>query len=435
MIVLWSAFLLNRSRKLTDAFLLSSLAELERQTEKFLDKKWVYKNTIDLLKDLEEIFWHALKIKKVLIMSYEETAKYPKCLNYFHSYNKPLALSELQAEDVEGESHALVREVEDIGEVIFALDHGKKEGIYFLVLGKKESEHTITQDELRIINHILPKIALALQVLEYNRSLQEEVRIQTKELNLKNKELKVAYKKLQDVDQNKDNFLAIASHELRTPMTIIKGYSDLFLRDTFWSLSPDARSYMQKIYDNTESLIELVNNILDISKIEAGRFELLYEEVNIRELIQLSVENFETLYREKWIALILTNECQINTIRTDKSKFILICNNLLSNAYKFTDTGGKVEVHVTDGNNILTIQVKDTGKGIEPERIEHVFEKFNQMDNTNYTKKSIHGTGLGLHLCKQIIELLWWSIRAESTLGTGTTFLFSIPLHHVESAM
>ena len=91
----------------------------------------------------------------------------------------------------------------------------------------------MTQEELKIINRIIPKIALALQVLDFNSSLQEEVRIQTKTLNAKNRELEVAYQKLQDLDQNKDNFLAIASHELRTPMTIIKGYSDLFLNNTF----------------------------------------------------------------------------------------------------------------------------------------------------------------------------------------------------------
>ena len=151
---------------------------------------------------------------------------------------------------------------------------------------------------------------------------------------------------------------------------------------------------MQKIFDNTESLIELVNNILDISKIEAGRFEILWEEVNIKDVIQNCVENFEILYRDKGITLILTNECTLDTIVTDRSKFILICNNLLSNAYKFTETNGKVEFHAFLEAECLFIKITDTGKGIEKEKLDHIFEKFNQMDNTNYTKKSIHGTGL-----------------------------------------
>jgi two-component system cell cycle sensor histidine kinase PleC len=122
--------------------------------------------------------------------------------------------------------------------------------------------------------------------------LQEEVQRQTRELQ-------DAYQKLQDIDKNKDNFLAIASHELRTPMTIIKGYSDLFLQNTFGPMNPDARAYMQKIYNNTEALIELVNNILDISKIEAGRFEIVKKPVIINETISRICENFENLYREK----------------------------------------------------------------------------------------------------------------------------------------
>ena len=174
-----------------------------------------------------------MKIKRVEILSSDQTIRYPKCQNYFKSYRRPLVLSELEVEDVEGETLDLLVEVRKIGETIFSIDHGKREGSHFLVLGKKESEHTMTQEELKIINRIIPKIALALQVLDFNSSLQEEVRIQTKTLNAKNRELEVAYQKLQDLDQNKDNFLAIASHELRTPMTIIKGYSDLFLNNTF----------------------------------------------------------------------------------------------------------------------------------------------------------------------------------------------------------
>ena len=151
---------------------------------------------------------------------------------------------------------------------------------------------------------------------------------------------------------------------------------------------------MQKIFDNTESLIELVNNILDISKIEAGRFEILWQEVNIKDVIQKCVENFENLYREKGITLILTDVSEIDTITTDRSKFILICNNILSNAYKFTEKEGTVEFKVFVEASCLFVKVTDTGKGIEQERLDHIFEKFNQMDNTNYTKKSIHGTGL-----------------------------------------
>jgi two-component system, chemotaxis family, sensor kinase CheA len=198
----------------------------------------------------------------------------------------------------------------------------------------------------------------------------------------------------------------------------------------FGSLSPEARIYMEKIYNSTESLIDLVNNILDISKIEAGRFEIIKSETDIQKTIQLCIDNFRTLYKEKGIDLVLTNNSTITTIITDASKYTLICNNLLSNAYKFTESGGRVEFEVFDEHDRIYVRVSDSGKGIESDRMDHIFEKFNQADNGNYTKKSIHGTGLGLHLCKQITHLLGGEIFATSQIGIGSVFTFYIPITH-----
>jgi signal transduction histidine kinase len=131
-------------------------------------------------------------------------------------------------------------------------------------------------------------------------------------------------------------------------MTIVKGYSDMFLKDSFGTLSVDARRYMQKIYDSTESLIDLVNNILDISKIEAGRFEIVFTDVDIGVVVAKCRENFSTLYKEKNIELTLSDTSEKRILSTDASKLALICNNLLSNAYKFTKPGGKVSIEVFD---------------------------------------------------------------------------------------
>ena len=130
------------------------------------------------------------------------------------------------------ERRDIIEEVEKIGTIIFPIENIDTTEILLLVLGSKESEKSFSGEEIEAIQHILPKIALSLQVLEFNRSLKNEVKVQTTVLAKKNKEIEKAYEKLKEIDQNKDNFLAIASHELRTPMTIIKGYADLFLKDT-----------------------------------------------------------------------------------------------------------------------------------------------------------------------------------------------------------
>ena len=176
----------------------------------------------DLLFDIEEFFASGMKIKKSFIMNHSAVMRHPNCVLYFQKFRHPLVLSELEADSVEGETPLLIEEVRKMGEVILPLEKGIDGDFLFLVLGSKESEKNITEEELKIISRILPKITLAIQILEFNQSLQNEVQIQTKTLAKKNRELEVAYQKLQAIDQDKDNFLAIASHELRTPMTIIK---------------------------------------------------------------------------------------------------------------------------------------------------------------------------------------------------------------------
>lgn len=424
------AIILYRSRWFSGLFLISSLRDLEREAEIFLEKSSVYSNSVGLLWDLEIFFANGLKIHRVVILNTDLANKYPHSTRYFDKYRKPLILSELMTADIEGESSRLITEVGSLWESIFPIEGANRAERAMLILGTKDSEKSLTEWEIRIISRIIAKIALALQILEYNKSLQEEIRMRTQALHHKNKELEWAYLKLQQVDANKDNFLAIASHELRTPMTIIKWYSDLFLKELFGPLSPDARLNMQKIYDNTDSLIELVNNILDISKIEAGRFEIIKKEIPILDTIGKCVDNFRTLYSEKGIALVLTNQATLSTLYTDESKYTLICNNILSNAYKFTPAWWSVNIEVFEESSRLYVKVTDTWDGIGADRIGHIFEKFNQADNTNYTKKSIHGTWLGLHLCKQITHLLGWGISAISRIGTGSTFTFYIPIEH-----
>ena len=416
-----------RSQRISNFFLISSLASLERETEAFIQRKWVYKNVAELQSDLEGLFYRGVKIQIIRLIGDISALNYSHIIWYFEKYRKPLVLGELQNEEVEGESSGLIKEVRELGEAIFPIENTGGKGFFFLILGKKESEEQLTEKEVRIINRILPKVALAFQILEFNQSLQDEVKRQTKILNKKNEELQVANEKLKEVDKNKDNFLAIASHELRSPMTVIKGYSDLFLQDEFGPMTEAAKSHMKKIYGSTIQLIDLVNNILDISKIEAWRLEVEYKDISIASVLNGRIDNFSTLYKEKGIALTLTNKCTIDTMSTDESKFIILCNNLLTNAYKFTERGW-VNVEAWNSDENLFVSVTDTGKGIEKERLPHIFEKFTQTDSSSYTKKSIRGSWLGLYLCHLLIGLLGGTITAQSKQNTWSTFTFSLPL-------
>lgn len=419
--------LLFRSRKISSFFLLSSLQELEKEVTVFLTKKWVYKNTLELLSDLEIFFERGLKINRVSILQSSITKKYILTSKYFRTYRRPLILSELESERIEWVSKELTDEVRSMGRMIFPIEIWSKSDLLFLVIGQKQNGQKMTESEVIMVLRILPKIAMALQILKFNQSLQAEVKRKTHTLDEKNKELKDAYEKLKEIDYNKDNFLAIASHELRTPMTIIKGYADLFLKNTLWPLTENQSRYMKKIFESTEWLIDLVNNILDISKIEAWRMEIHKSQIALDEVINSSMESFLKICEEKWVSLQFINSLTENIIESDESKFRLILTNLLSNAYKFTPSGGSIIIKAINKMNELHISVIDTGMGIAPERLPFIFEKFNQSENVDYTKKSIKWTWLWLNLSKQVVEMLGGTIRAESNLDSWSTFVFTLP--------
>ncbi len=423
--------LLYRNRILGEAFLLESMRDMKHETTKFLERTSTFDDQKGLLKSLEEYFWKWIRVRHVAILKDKEKNTYPHISAYFQKNTYPLIRGSISKNPVSmslTERRELTEEVEKIGNIVFPIESMKKMNMTLLVLGSKESEKSYSGEEIQIIQNILPKIALALQVLEFNQSLKNEVKIQTNDIAKKNKELKNAYEKLKEVDQNKDNFLAIASHELRTPMTIIKWYADLFLKDTLWPLNESEKQYMKKIYDSTESLISMVNNILDISKIEAWRMRLNISSVNIHELIGKCINDFESMYTEKGIVLNLEDISSLEMIDTDDEKFRLIMNNLLSNACKFTLAWGKVNIEVSRKGSTLLIRICDTGIGISEKQVEHIFEKFSESNNNNYTKKSIRGTGLWLNLSKQLIEMLWGTIEVTSKEWSWSCFTLSLPI-------
>lgn len=420
--------LLIKSRKISSYFLLSSLQELEREVSIFLAKKWVYKNTLELLRDLELFFERGLKINRVSILQSSIARKYTHTSKYFHTYRRPLILSELETEQVEWETKELVEEVRAMWRMIFPIEIWSKSDLLFLVIWQKVTGQKITESEVMMILRILPKIAMALQILKFNQSLQAEVKRKTHSLDEKNRELKDAYEKLKEIDYNKDNFLAIASHELRTPMTIIKGYADLFLQNTLGPMTENQSRYMKKIFESTEWLIELVNNILDISKIEAWRMEIKMSKIVLRDVLHSTLEGFYKICEEKGIAIHLEDTVNINEIETDEQKFRLILTNLLSNAYKFTQSWWSIQVRINNTKKMLEVSITDTGMGISEDRLPYIFEKFNQSENVDYTKKSIKWTWLWLNLSKQVVEMLGGSIEARSIPGSWSTFTFSLPL-------
>ncbi len=232
--------------------------------------------------------------------------------------------------------------------------------------------------------------------------------------------------RLQELDRLKSAFLANVSHELRTPLTSIIGFTDLTLRSAGASLQEAARGNLERVKTNAAVLLQMINDLLDLSKIESGKMTLVLEPVDLGAVAREAVQSVEPLAREKGISLSTKVEGDPDRvrIRTDRLKVGQILLNLLGNAVKFTDQGC-VDVIVRPVDSGLEIVVKDTGIGISPSDIPLIFDAFHQVDASPTRRHG--GTGLGLSIVKKLAELLGGDTRVESAVGRGSTFTVRLP--------
>ena len=266
---------------------------------------------------------------------------------------------------------------------------------------------------------------------ELNENLEKKVLERTEEFEKINRELDRA-------NQIKGRFIANMSHELRTPLNSILGFSDVLLERTFGDLSENQERYIKNIFSSGKHLLELINNILDIAKIEAGKYEMIYETFSVDDVVAEVINIMKSFADNKFIEISVSIGEGIGTITADRIKLKQILYNLISNAIKFTPEGGLVRVDVTNEENvegrypwappgleIVRFSVRDTGIGIGPEDKERIFDEFEQA-NSSFSRK-YGGAGLGLALTKKLVELHGGNITVESNLGEGSTFTFLIP--------
>ena len=231
---------------------------------------------------------------------------------------------------------------------------------------------------------------------------------------------------LEIANQHKSEFLANMSHELRTPLNAVIGFSEVLQQGMVGELNDKQGEYVNYIHTSGSHLLSLINDILDLSKVEAGRMELELANFNV----PMAIDNALTLIRERASNHGITLECSIDAaiadIHADERKFKQILLNLLSNAVKFTRDGGRITVAARPVNNAVEVSVTDTGIGIAPEDCEAVFEEFRQVGQ--HSEGKAEGTGLGLALTKKFIELHGGRIWLTSTLGQGSTFAFTLPI-------
>jgi signal transduction histidine kinase/CheY-like chemotaxis protein len=246
-------------------------------------------------------------------------------------------------------------------------------------------------------------------------------------------EIGVANKELERVNRLKSEFLANMSHELRTPLNAIIGFSEVLQDTTFGPLNDRQQRYVGNVLESGRHLLALVNDILDISKVEAGYMELHREILDVKSLVAEVSERIVPLANNKRITLQIEPCGEAPLINADRARFVQILINLLSNAIKFTPPEGTVSVSYEAQSQLVAIAVKDTGIGIPVEDQARIFDEFEQVDSS--LGRTQEGTGLGLALTKRLVELHGGTIGVQSAPGEGSTFTVTVPRAEPETAV
>ena len=285
-----------------------------------------------------------------------------------------------------------------------------------IMVASAVTEEALTLDEVREI------LDEASQVVAYSHRLER----QSRELEAATAELRAANEKLKQLDRLKDDFMSTVTHELRTPLTSIRAFSEILLAEPEVELA-ERKKFLGIITRETERLTRLINQVLDLAKIESGRAEWHVTRVDLNEVVADTLAGMSQVFKEKGLAIAATLPERVPAVRADLDRLIQVLLNLLSNAVKFCEPNkGRIEVAVSEHAGYVRIDVRDNGPGISPENQKVVFDKFRQVGDTLTNKPS--GTGLGLHISRQIVEHFGGRMWVESRPGEGATFSFTLPV-------
>ncbi len=309
------------------------------------------------------------------------------------------------------------------------ITRGQTTGVLIVATRHRRS---FSPGDLQLLTTVAGQIAIAVEnarlyqmIKNYSTILEERVHARTADLEAANRDLRRA-------SQAKSEFLSTMSHELRTPLNAVIGFSEVLEDETFGPLNPKQTRYVQNIHSSGRHLLRLITDILDLSKVEAGKMEIRPEEVGLRGAIEEVVAALKPAAESKRITLTSDLTPEDLTVAADPARLTQILTNLLSNAVKFTPSGGTVRLSVhraarngTLGGNLVEIVVADTGIGIREEDFERIFAAFQQVDGSD--ARRYEGTGLGLALTKKLVELHGGQLTVASTVGVGSIFTVSLP--------
>ena len=289
----------------------------------------------------------------------------------------------------------------------------------------------MTRDEVGQLTTVFSQMTVSLRerdlaVKQAYQELEQLNRTLEQRVHQRTSELQAANEKLKELDHVKSQFVSVVSHELRTPMTSIKGYVENLLDGLAGALTHKQTYSLDRVKHNVERLTRMINELLDLSKIEAGRLDLALAPIALPEVAEEVVESYQAAANQRSIVLRAIFPMPLPRVMADADKLSRVLINLVHNAIKFTPHEGKivVEGRVNEGRHV-EVSVTDSGNGIPPHDIEKIFDKFYWSESAPVEAR---GAGLGLAIAKNLVELHGGAIRVESTLGQGSRFSFTVPI-------
>jgi PAS domain S-box-containing protein len=298
--------------------------------------------------------------------------------------------------------------------------HIKKDGSVITIIASSHDLIFMERDARIAVVTDISERKLAEEELKLHRNHLEELVIR------RTAELEIEKEHAQSADRLKSAFLATMSHELRTPLNSIIGFTGILMQERPGPLNDEQKKQLGMTQNSARHLLSLINDVLDISKIEAGQLKIIVQNFSLPEVINKVVETSNPFADKKNLKLTVAIEDNVSEIRSDKLRVHQILLNLVNNAIKFTDAGSII-IECQKVNDHIKIKISDTGMGIENDKLELLFKPFMQID-TGLTRK-YEGTGLGLSICRKLTEMLNGKIEVESVYGSGSTFTITLPMN------
>lgn len=435
--------------KLANKYFFSSLydsreviAELSEKLRSTLDASRIYDY-------ISETLEHAFHSKAVGILIFNEKRKEyqvrhnhgfdlngqrgfageKKLYQLFIGQNKSIVVEEVKRGDVPigPGGKKTIKLLEDLKVEVLTPLNIKDRTVGLIALGQKESNDMYNDEDLQVLEVVGAQAAIAIEnAILYEEQKNFNIKLE-KEVEKATHDLKKANEQLIKLDQAKSDFISIASHQLRTPLTVVKGYISMILEGNFGNVTPKLEDPLDKIYESNDRLIKLVENLLNISRIESGRLQFEAKKMHLEDLATSVVDELSSYAAKKKIKLTLKKPKKaLPAVKIDEEKIRQVVMNLIDNAIKYTKNGG-VTVEVKQAKDNIRFCVIDSGMGIDPKDQVNLFKKFHRGEGTVLVHTE--GTGLGLYVARNMLSMHKGRIWAESKgVGKGSKFCFELPI-------